>query len=428
MQERIRADRDPLTEDTQSASATAGKASVESPYSWLVAGISLVITSLSFGAITAVPILMKPMSEELRWGRAELASIHTSAFAFAAVACVVMGFASDRVRFFRLALTGAISIGLGLVLTSRASELWKFYIFYGLLVGGLGQGTFFSPITASASRWFDRNRNVAIALITCGQGFGGLIVPVVLRGGANLVGWRDAMAGYGGACFIIMGLGSIVFLKTPPAACSFADKNKNDNATQSAPNWIAYRFAVIQIIFGSIGSFLFIAHFMILCEERQIASFTSSLLMSLMLGTTICSRMVTGFLLNHVSQQRVILWSNVISALGIVIVARGSNSSAIIAIGAMTFGTGFGSSFPAYATLVRDNLPAGEFGYWLSTLWCASFLSAGVGTWMGGYLHDLSGSYGYSLGFAAVAVMTGVVIARVCASPRPVGPLACKAD
>lgn len=385
--------------------------SIESAYSWFVGCMSLLMTSLSFGAITAVPILMKPMSEELLWGRARLASIHTAAFVCAAVGCIIVGLASDRIKFFWLALLAALSIGAGLFLTSRAHDPWMFYAAYGILVGGVGQGTFFSPITAAASHWFDRNRHFAIALITCGQGVGGLIVPVVLRYGAELIGWRDAMASYGLACFTIMSVASVVFLRDPPAK-SHPHGTGQNGSNVSGANWAAYRFAMIHITFGSIGMFLFIAHFIILCEERQIAPFVAAILLSAMLGIATCSRLLTGLLLNRLSHERVIFGSNLVLTTGIVIVAGAGDNIPIIAIGALLFGVGFGSCFPAYATLVRANFPAQQFGFWLSTLWFLSFLGAGFGSWIGGYLHDIFGNYLFPLVFAAIIVTAGCLIAQ----------------
>ena len=46
-----------------------------------------------------------------------------------------------------------------------------------LLVGGLGQGAFFSPLAAAVSHWFERHRAVAVSIALCGQSVGGLFIP-----------------------------------------------------------------------------------------------------------------------------------------------------------------------------------------------------------------------------------------------------------
>lgn len=189
---------------------------VETPYSWIVAGVALIITSLSFGVATSVAILMKPMSDDLGWTRQAVSLIHALTMLSAGIGSLVIGPIADRRSFGPLSIIGGIATALGLLLASHAHEPWHFYLVYGALVGAIGQGTFFSPITATVSLWFDRNRALAMAIVLCGQSVGGLTLPVILRISAVELGWREAITIYAWVCGIVIVACSLVFLRRPP--------------------------------------------------------------------------------------------------------------------------------------------------------------------------------------------------------------------
>jgi MFS family permease len=77
----------------------------------------------------------------------------------AGVGSLVLGRMVDRFGFFRIAVAGAIATIVGMALAGQAIELLTLHHAFGLLVGGLSQAAFFSPITAESSRWFSRHRS-----------------------------------------------------------------------------------------------------------------------------------------------------------------------------------------------------------------------------------------------------------------------------
>src|SRR5260370_80594 len=61
---------------------------------------------------------------------------------------------------------GLIAVGLGLFSLGTIGAL---YVGQGVMVGLLGSGGLFPPLPVYVSRWFDRRRGTAIALISSGQ-------------------------------------------------------------------------------------------------------------------------------------------------------------------------------------------------------------------------------------------------------------------
>ena len=52
-----------------------------------------------------------------------------------------------------------------------------------------------------------------------------------------------------------------------------------------------------------------------------------------------------------------------------------------------------GGLFPVYALVVRDHLPIAEAGRRTGIVFMFGAVAMGIGSWMGGYLFDLTGSY-----------------------------------
>ena len=65
---------------------------------------------------------------------------------------------------------------------------------------------------------------------------------------------------------------------------------------------------------------------------------------------------------------------------------------ALYAVAAL-FGFGYGGLFPIYAIAVRDHLPITETGRRTGIIFMFGAVAMGFGSWMGGYLFDLTGSY-----------------------------------
>jgi cyanate permease len=94
------------------------------------------------------------------------------------------------------------------------------------------------------------------------------------------------------------------------------------------------------------------------------------------------------------------------------VVAFSEQSVFLISTGAAIFGIGFGAAFPAYGTSARANFPARQFGFWLATMWCLSFICAGFGSWAGGLFRDALGNYKTGFAFASGLILAGSLVAQ----------------
>ena len=75
----------------------------------------------------------------------------------------------------------------------------------------------FGPLIANATRWFDRRRGIAVAVVACGQSVAGAVWPPVLRYVTETAGWRQAVVWYGAFALCTLVPLSLLLRPMPPA-------------------------------------------------------------------------------------------------------------------------------------------------------------------------------------------------------------------
>src|SRR5207248_9299625 len=115
-------------------------------------------------------------------------------------------------------LCGAVLLGLGLLLASRATSLLQFQLTYGVMVG-LASGAFFAPMIAAATTWFEDNRSLAVSLVSAGMGVAPMTISPLARWLISAYDWRTAMMtiGIGAWCLLMP---AALLVRRPPAAAT----------------------------------------------------------------------------------------------------------------------------------------------------------------------------------------------------------------
>jgi MFS family permease len=373
------------------------------------------MTSLSFGAVTFVPILMHPMGEDLGWDRTTLSLGHSLAMVAAGIGGLVIGYLTDRINFAILCAVAALATSGGLLLCARATTPFELYVGYALLVGAVGQATFFGPITANVGRWFDRNSGVAMAIVLSGQSIGGLLVPVALRNLAVWWGWRDAVTAYGLFCLVTMGLASLLLSRKPGVLVierGIAAKAPTGTQGQFRIFW----GAVFLLALANGGTFIIVAHLVALAEEKGFSPNLASGFLTMLLGATLISRLMMGRWNDRGNTIPALLSCTFLIPLGGVLLLLGGDSAPLIAVGCVTIGLGYGGVFPAYVHLVRNAFSGAAAGTSISAMFFFAFLAAAVGSWAGGVTRDLYGGYEValtiSIALSATSFLAGTLILR----------------
>lgn len=390
---------------TAAAIINSGR-SIESAGSWWVAAVALVMSSVSFGAIIAVPVLLKPLATHWAVGAGSISLVHTSGMVGAALGGVVLGRLLDRYGFFPIGVAAAVATGFGLIIAARAESLMVQHIAFGLLVGAIGQGGLFSALSAAVAEWFDRSRGLAIAIVASGQSVGGLLLPPLLRWSATVHGWRPTLFVFGVAALLVLGACSVVFRRTPPRQCAARALEVALRAPLSRPVFLAVGLCMSLFNYAA---FVAVGHLTALGEERGFSPESAAALVSALLGTALVSRLLVGSLARRWGTYRALLAMAGFHVGGVAFLSIAEGYGAMV-LSAMLVGLGFGGYLPAFGILVRERCDPAQAGRRMGEIYFFGFSAGGVGSVTAGVLRDVTGGYAVPFCMGALSASMGLAL------------------
>src|SRR5262245_1219869 len=137
----------------------------EPRYGWIIVALGAFMTCISAGAMFSLAVYLRPITESTGWSTTAVSSAMTLNFLAMGAAGFGWGALSDRIGPRPVVLSGAVLLGLGLFLASRATSPLQFQLSFGLLVG-VAVGSFFSPMIAAVMGWITGNRGLAVSLVS----------------------------------------------------------------------------------------------------------------------------------------------------------------------------------------------------------------------------------------------------------------------
>src|SRR3954454_10766924 len=195
--------------------------SIETRTSWITASLSLGILGVLFGAMWIAVVALKPIAAEVGGVRSVPSFATALAWFGAGLGGIGMGWFADRYGVRWTVIIGSVSIAIGLAISSLG-QTWQLYLGHGLFIGLLGNAGLNAPLYVYVSRWFDRRRGSALALIASGQYISGAIWPPVFDHTIAEYGWRQTMLGFGALEMLVILPIAIFALKRPPEAAAAA--------------------------------------------------------------------------------------------------------------------------------------------------------------------------------------------------------------
>src|SRR5260370_10830567 len=184
-------------------------------YGWVIVGAGIVITCLGMGTMMSLGIFLQPMSMATGWSRTGMSTAAMLNFLCMGTASFFWGALSDRIGTRAVVLWGGALLGLGLVAASQAATVGQFQILFGMIIG-VAAGSFYAPLTATATHWFTRHRSLAVALISAGFAIGSMTISPLARWLIDDYGWRTAMFTLGALSWLFIIPAALLVRQPPP--------------------------------------------------------------------------------------------------------------------------------------------------------------------------------------------------------------------
>jgi MFS family permease len=366
--------------------------SIESRASWIAAALTIAILSISYGAPLVIVLGLKTIVAALDADRSVVALAAALVWVGTGIGGIVMGWVADRIGVRRTVIFGALMTALGLAV-SAIGRVWTLYLGHALLIGFLGGGALYPPLLVYISRWFDRRRGTALALISSGQYIAGVIWPSLFQRALPWLGWQRLMLIFAGAVLLIVPMA--LLLRPPPrpghvaggAAIGFRGTAALRLRPQTAQALLCAASFLCCVPMAMPSS-----HLVAFCSDLGIAPAQGAAMLSVLLGCAFLSRQFWGWLADRIGGLATVFLGSACQAVAIAAFAVTRNETALFTIAA-AYGLGFSGIIPAYAMAIREFFRSSEASWRIPTLLFSGMSGMAFGSWFAGALYDYFGFY-----------------------------------
>lgn len=380
-------------------SATTVSGSIESRASWVIALTALAILSFSHGAPLVLVVAMKAVSTDLDVPREVPALAISLGWIGTGVGSIYMGWVADRIGVRWTVMAGAAMIGVGLGLCALGTP-WALYVGLGLFAGFIGNAGINTPLLVYVSRWFDRRRGTALALISSGQYVAGMIWPTLFEYINATHGWRVTSAAYGALIAVVVIPVAWLMLRPPPeggmAGGPVADAASGGRVLGLPPNLVMYLLGAAAFL-CCVPMALPQQHLVAFCSDLGFAPGRGAVMLSTLLAAAFLARQFWGWVSDRFGGLLTILLGSLWQALTIAGFLATQDEAGLFAV-AVAYGLGFSGIIPAYVLTVRQLFPASEAGWRVPIVMFPGMAGMAFGGWFAGLLYDRFGFYAPAFG------------------------------
>jgi MFS family permease len=396
-----------MTASEVAGRAAARPATIETRKSWVIAFTALGIYSLSFGALLISAVALKDIAAELGGARSVPALAYSLAWFGVAVGGLPMGWLADRTGVRWTVSYGAVMVGAGLVLSAIGGR-WTIFIGHGLLIGLIGNAAMNAPLYVYVSRWFDRRRGSALALLSSGPQLAGVMWPMAFERAIAAFGWRHTMLVYAAIEIAVVVPVALIMLRPAPetiVAAGLRIRGMAGTRVLGLPAWAAQATLCLAGFLCCVPMAMPQSHLVAFCSDVGIPVVRGAAMLSVLLFVGFLSRQIWGLIADRIGGLNTILAGSVCQVAAMSGFLLTQDEAGLFLVSAM-FGFGFAGIIPAYVLAVRELFPANQASWRVPTVLLFSGSGMAAGGAMAGVIYDY-------VGFYAAAFATGIAFSLV---------------
>lgn len=173
-------------------------------YGYHILGVCFLAMFFLWGMVlNTFPVFFKPITEDMGWGRGQLAGAILMGSIGTMALLPVAGRMLDRLGAKAVMMAGGLFVGVGLLLGSLVTDLWQIYVVFFLVGAGIACGTIL-PCSYLISNWFVARRGTAMGVAFVGMAAGGMVMAPVANWIIVNYSWRTAFTVAGLEIFLLL--------------------------------------------------------------------------------------------------------------------------------------------------------------------------------------------------------------------------------
>ncbi|MFW2381832.1 MAG: MFS transporter [Acidimicrobiales bacterium] len=380
----------------------AAPTTVDSARGWFTVVAAFLSSAVTLGTAYSFGAFFESMSEEFGSAAGETAVIFgITTFTFFWLS-VVTGKILDRFGPRVVLGMGALSLFVGLLLTSRVQSITAGYITYGAGVG-IAAACGYVPMVAMVGGWFVRQRAVAVGLAVAGIGFGTLVMSPLSAALIERFGWRDTYV-----LIAVVGTGILLvcipLAAKPPGHSSGAVGRFGDAG--ASPVFRRLHLSAFCLGLALFVPFVFVGQY---AKEQGVTAVQASVLVGVLGGASVLSRVGFGALVLRFGSfrlYRTCFWIHTVSFF--LWLVAGASFAMLVGF-VLVLGVGYGGFVALGPIVVADRMGVSGLGSLLGLLYTGPGLGALIGAPAAGVLIDQTETYRWAIvaciGAASVAAL-----------------------
>ena len=408
---------------------------IESPYRWIVLGVSTAVNTLAWGARSTFALFYVAMLDDLAWGRGPTALGYSLSWLCFVVFAPVAGWLYDRWGARTVVPIGGLVLGLALALTGQATSLTPYYLCFGVL-GAAGTACIIIPSTTIVTRWFLGSRGTAMGVLSTATPGSALVFYPVTAALIATLGWRPALVAFGGIVAATTISIALLYRDPPrsegPRDAGEAEATRSRSPRSADQEWTLRRALVStqlwaafgMMALGTIGYQIMATHQVAHAVDLGLHHDTVVWLFAVGAGCTMAGNLLGGWLSDHFGRGWVFAVGSIVAIAGIGSLAlmRGPGDLPLLVLYTAA-GFGFGMRIAQLSAIPADVFAGPHLGAILGVVQAGGGLGGAIGPFLGGWLFDLTGSYGLAFTSAGIAIAGSAVAAWLATRPISTPPL-----
>jgi MFS family permease len=377
----------------------------------LTLGSSLNFTSR--GMAESFVVFVLPLAREFGWDRGAVMSIQAIGLASSGAVAPLCGRGFDRYGPRLVFGLGLALLGIGFTLAASADQLWQFQLCIGLGCG-IGVACLGNvPNAALVARWFRTRLGFAMSVLFAGGGIGILVLVPLAQLLVGAGGWSAAYRWLGlGVLALLLPVLLLPWQRIAIASHDAARAAADDGPTlRAALRQQAFWGLFAVFLFSAIGMHGTAVQVVAYLVEAGFAPLTAASAWGFSGVLLPLGMVLFGWLDGRIGRRPSVFLSYAVSMVGVGLlwlIAR-QPSELLLAGAVLMFGGTIGSRGPLISALAMEQFRGQSAGTIFGCITLGQGLGAGLGTWIGGVLHDWSGGYDLWLGTALVSILFGML-------------------
>lgn len=398
-------------------------------YGWWIVAATNIICMFGYGTwLYSFGVFFKPMSAEFGWTRAMTAGAYSLRSVEGGIASPIVGWAVDRYGSRILIIIGAVVSGSAFVMMPLIQSLWGFYLIYGILLSAGMSAMLYLPAWTVIAKWFNRRLSLALAILSVGAGFGGLICAPVAAFLISRYGWRLAFVVLGVFIWCVVIPLAFVIREHPedmglspegdgPAPALSPGNAVSDSAARVAPltngtndytlkeavSSSSFWFMALAFFFQGVSHSTVTVHTIPALTDVGIPVEQAAYSIGLLTLVSIIGRLSFGYLGDHINKRYLFMVSYILMGSGLLVLMN-AQTMGMVWLFIFMFGVGFGGNIPLMPAIRAEYFGRKALGKIQGAMDPVMMLAGATGPIFAGYIFDTTGSY--RIAFLVTGVMT----------------------